>query len=111
MAAQRAQGLDGLALRLVSRDDVVGHSAVAAPRQDRIIVLLGNGGFDVELRQPLQLYGGIAEPQAVQVREGLYLLDVLHVEPALLDENGADGAAAVWRHVASLDGSVRSFAH
>src|ERR1700678_1758925 len=49
LAAQCAQGFDRFALGLVTRYDIVGYAAIAAPRQDRIVVLQSNGRFDIEL--------------------------------------------------------------
>src|ERR1700733_2155459 len=107
LAAQCAQGLDRFALWLVSRDDIVGYAVVPASRQDRIVVLQGDGGLDVDLGQPLQLYGSVAETQAVQVGKGLDFLHVLDVEPALFNEYGPNGAAAVLGHLSSFYDPIR----
>src|SRR5882757_4938854 len=57
LAAQRTQRFNRLALRLMSRDDVVSHPTLAAARQYRIIVLLRKRRLDVMLRDTLHLHG------------------------------------------------------
>src|SRR6202521_1291734 len=111
LAAQRAQRFHRLALRLMSRDDIITDTTLAASRQDWIVVLMRKRQLDIVFRDAFHLHRGLSKSHALCIGEALNVIHILGREPALFDENRAYRTDAILRSIPALDGPVGYFIH